>query len=229
MSASLLGLNMKLVSSQQLADETISKMQLEMAHAAGTMTKMLEDHAYDVRNLRQAISAATTRNAELTDELNAARTHAALVESDLEGTKSALQLHLLTPGQGSPRDLGLSAQQEDAIFQEWEAVVEDLKVTHGAHITEMRRPISMNNLLPYMPMSTAKRKHHPLGNNHNQMNQSSTNTHRQRHPAATSSQGLLLRAPLSGPSRSSSRGLRPQDLLHDLSRLVLQLKSLLRS
>ena len=73
-------------------------MQLEMAHANATMTKMSEDHAYDVRNMRQAILAANSRNAELTDELNAARTHAALMESDLEGTKSSLQQHHLSPG-----------------------------------------------------------------------------------------------------------------------------------
>ena len=62
MSAFLLELNMKLVSSRQQADGTISKMQLEMAHATATMTKMSEDHAFDMRNMREAILAAKSRN-----------------------------------------------------------------------------------------------------------------------------------------------------------------------
>ena len=128
---------MKLVLSQQDAAQTISKMQLELGHATAMMTKMSDDHAHNMRLMREAIQTANTKNAELNDELNAARTHAALVESDLEGTKSALQLQLLSPRHDSPKDFGLTVQQEDAICREWEAVVEDLRVTHGANVAEI--------------------------------------------------------------------------------------------
>ena len=112
-------------------------MQLQLDHNTAMMTKMSEDHAYDMRKMREALVAASASRDEFKDELNAARTHAAVIEADLEGTKSALQQHILSPGQASPHDLGLSAQQEDTICREWEAVVEDLKVTQGAHVTEL--------------------------------------------------------------------------------------------
>ena len=90
-----------------------------------------------MRRLRDDLDFARADNKGLRDELNAARTHAALVESDLEGMKTALQLQLDKSGQPSPHDQGLSQRQEDAICQEWEAILEDSKATHGAHIAEL--------------------------------------------------------------------------------------------
>ena len=47
-------LEMKLATSQQEATGTITRMQLQLDHNIAMMTKMSEDHAYDIRQMREA-------------------------------------------------------------------------------------------------------------------------------------------------------------------------------
>ena len=130
-------LNLKLISSQQEHAQATSRLQLQVDHATDSLQRMSQEHEQAMRRLRDDLDFARAGNKDLRDELNAARTHAALVEQDLEGMKTALQLQLDKSGQPSPHDQGLSQRQEAAICQEWEAILEDCKTTHGAHVAEL--------------------------------------------------------------------------------------------
>ena len=46
---------MKLATSQQEATGTITRMQLQLDHNTAMMTKMSEDHAYDMHKMREAL------------------------------------------------------------------------------------------------------------------------------------------------------------------------------
>ena len=108
-------LSLKLISSQQEHAQAASRLQLQVEHATASTQRMSQDHEQAMRRLRDDLDFARAESKDLRDELNAARTHAALVESDLEGMKTALQLQLYKSGQPSPQDHGLSQRQEDTI------------------------------------------------------------------------------------------------------------------
>ena len=48
-------LEMKMATSQQEATGTITRMQLQLDHNTAMMIKMSEDHAYDMRKMREAL------------------------------------------------------------------------------------------------------------------------------------------------------------------------------
>ena len=92
-------LNLKLISSQQEHAQATSRLQLQVDHATASMQRMSQDHEQATRRLRDDPDVARAECKDLRDELNAAPTHAALVESDREGMHTALQLQLDKSGQ----------------------------------------------------------------------------------------------------------------------------------
>ena len=108
-------INLKVIQMQQECSATVTRWQIEKDHSKILMGKLTKRHADDM--MRLGMTTANTQCDELSTELKAACTHSALVESDLQGAKFAVEQYLLTQGQVSP-DFRLSQKPEDAICQE---------------------------------------------------------------------------------------------------------------
>ena len=91
LTATIYELNSKLTSSQQQAAQSTSRSQLQLDSTTATMIKMSQDHTNDMECMRSALDGISAENAELRCKLAAVTSNAAFVDSELEGSKAALQ------------------------------------------------------------------------------------------------------------------------------------------